>query len=223
MNAAQPLETGAVINGIDIRQHLKIVHWQVKRMGAARRVEWQRGALSYDDLVQAGTLGLVRAAELFEPGRGNTFFTYAHRWVWQFVQRELMNKLSVIRVPVWKQERLRKAGVQVRPSVRSMDLQLLDSSDATMHDVVPDQAIPHPDVLAGRASDVRYADRLMTEAKLNPKERRVLVLRFERDLTLEQVGSELSLTRERIRQIEGGAIAKLQRAHQRLERETLRT
>ena len=56
--------------------------------------------LDFEDLVQEGNFGLFRAAELYDPGKGTRFSTYACMWIVQFLSRAVDNKARAIRLPV---------------------------------------------------------------------------------------------------------------------------
>ena len=55
--------------------------------------------IAYDDLVQEGSIGLLRAIEKFEPALGFKFSTYASTWIWQAVTRAIANQRRTGRVP----------------------------------------------------------------------------------------------------------------------------
>ena len=60
------------------------------------------------DLISEGNLGLMRAAELYDPAFGTKFSTYAAIWIKQRIHRAIANQSRVVRVPVWRSQRLRK-------------------------------------------------------------------------------------------------------------------
>src|SRR5262249_40208042 len=59
------------------------------------------GGLPLEDLVGEGNLGLLRAVEGFDPGRGTRFSTYASYWVREAIQRALVNPARTIRIPAY--------------------------------------------------------------------------------------------------------------------------
>ena len=75
-----------------IERNLRLVHSLAQRYRG-------RGA-AYDDLVQEGTIGLVRAVERFDHRRGLKFSTYAVWWIREAVQSAVMNQGRTVRLPV---------------------------------------------------------------------------------------------------------------------------
>lgn len=192
---------------IRVEEHDRLIHSVLKR-GPYARIGSNCG-VEYDDLLQEGRLGLMRARETWDPELG-AWATYAVHWLRAFVQRYLANHGATVRVPYYQQERRRKAGEPVRAQVCSLDAQTgTDGELGTYHDVLP---APEAD-RRGEALPVTSLDALIASTPgLTMREIRVLRLRAA-DHTLEEVGGELRITRERTRQIETGAIAWIRIVH----------
>ena len=200
--------------------------------------------LPFLDLIQEGNLGLMKAAEKFEPDRGFKFSTYATWWIRQSITRAIADQGRTIRIPVHLVEhinRVRKtAGELLRKNGReptaeeiavrlemepdrvrellqlaqepvSLETPVGEEEDAHLEDFIQDEEAGVPVDEAGRQLLRRE---LMNVLKsLTPREERVIALRFGledgRARTLEELGREFNVTRERVRQIEAKALRKL--------------
>ena len=60
------------------------------------------------DLISEGNIGLIRAAELYNPKFGTRFVTYASVWIKQRIHRAITSQARAVRIPVWRSQRLRK-------------------------------------------------------------------------------------------------------------------
>lgn len=92
------IERGVTAMDILIRSNIRLVRAVVVR---------HEGRLEYEDAMSFGLLGLIRAAQKFEPGRGK-FSTYAVWWIRQALSRGAHDTASLIRLPVHQAETNRK-------------------------------------------------------------------------------------------------------------------
>ncbi len=80
----------------------------------AKRYQREDSGMTLTDLIQEGTIGLVRAVEKFDYRRGHRFSTYATLWIRQAVGRALADKGRIVRLPVTVADRVRKLEIAER-------------------------------------------------------------------------------------------------------------
>lgn len=83
-----------------IRHNMGLVH------SVARRYGWSN--IPIEDLVQEGSIGLLKAIERFDYAQGAAFSTYATWWIRPFISRYVVNHTQTIRLPVWMHLRINK-------------------------------------------------------------------------------------------------------------------
>jgi RNA polymerase sigma factor (sigma-70 family) len=174
--------------------------------------------LDRDDLDQAAVLGLMRAAQLFDPRRGVKFTTYATWWCRQFVRRAIENEAKTIRLPAHV---LQSLGRRARAHARGE--QLLQPSECesaalralwfTAPDEDEEQSFEPADDADGpgeltQRSELGHAVRDAI-GKLPERLRTIIERRFgigcEKE-NLREIGERLGVSRERVRQLETHAL-----------------
>ncbi len=203
--------------------------------------------LDFEDLEQAGMIGMLTAAERYDINANTEFSTYAVWWIKQAISREIIDNGYTIRIPVHKMEQIQKVTRLNSEYLAESDyhkrIEMISSASGLSEELVEeclqlsDQFVRTVslDLPVGENEDtpltemISYLEEQSTEDlliqgamkeqikdlidSLRPREQQVIRLRFGfddgRERTLEEVGKELGVTRERIRQIETKALNKL--------------
>jgi RNA polymerase sigma-32 factor len=228
------------------------------RLAIAMAAKFRRYGAPMNDLIQEASLGLMKAADKFDPDRGVRFSTYAVWWIKASIQDYVMRNWSLVRTGSTSSQKalffnLRRVQARLEREAESQGERLdphqlrqliasqigvpladvemmegrLSGSDFSLNatqasgeegrewiEALEDDAPQASDRVADAHDQVALRGWLAgAMGSLTPRERFIISERKLRDetRTLESLGEELHLSKERVRQLEAGAFTKMRR------------
>ena len=157
--------------------------------------QYRSELLSTDDLISEGSIGLMKAADKFDPSRGKPFVTFAA----PFIRKSIEDAISRVtgEVPVMSTDE---------------SLPIGSNNNFTLLNVLEDTGAPKTDAILEQNS---LSDEMATAiSTLNEREQAVIRRYFgieSQRMTMAEIGEELGLKRERVRQIRDKAVRKLKK------------
>jgi RNA polymerase sigma-32 factor len=211
-------------------------------------LEYRRWGLPMEDIVQEGNIGLLKAADRFDPDRGCRLATYAAYWIRAEIREHVARCYRIVRLGSSKSERralrvYRKThekdpavlaelsgltearAAELLPLLMSRDVSLerppTDDGIAPMEKLASPEVSPEEETCAADERD--YLARALRQAvsELSPRERRIVRQRWLTDspVTLEQLGVAFGVSKERVRQIEERAKKRMRARIEEITRE----
>lgn len=224
-------------NKIESRNKLVVNNIGLVYMVAEKRRNIH-SSFTFNDLVQEGTIGMMKGIEKFDINKNTSFSTYIYYWIVQQIDRSLINKGHLIRLPahIWEKiNRLTNIENSYNNSNTDLDINTLCdevkitkdqynkisyykkkhysfTSYIELQDLIPSGNPSVEDIVTSKALKENLNQVLNT---LSLREKEILELRFglktQEPKTLQEIGNQYNLTRERIRQIESKALKQMRK------------
>jgi RNA polymerase primary sigma factor len=185
--------------------------------------QYQNQGLDFPDLIAEGNFGLMKAIKNFDWNKDLRFISYAVWWVKQSILQSLNDNARTIRLPVNVVQDLHRAkraiesngGVldvkfQSLPSMIDLDMNINEEGD-TLFDIIKNEDADMPDEIYN-SKDLLKSKLMGLLTSLDEREKVIIEDYFGitgSPRTLEDIGGDFNLTKERVRQIKEKALRKL--------------
>jgi RNA polymerase sigma-32 factor len=222
------------------------------RLVISMAAKYKNYGLPIGDLIQEGNIGLMVAAERFEPDRALRFSTYASWWIRSQIQDYILRNWSIVRTGTTSAQKslffnLRKLRAQIegkneqqtlghdgRKKIadelgvklkdvetmeqrfargdRSLNAKIGEDGVTEWQNIMPDDGPSPEDIVIGLTTAQNRSDLLNKSlAHLSQREQKIIRERHltEETVTLEKLGQELGISKERVRQLESRAMDKM--------------
>ena len=224
------------------------------RLAVSSALKYKKFGLPVSDLIQEANVGLMQAADKFDPDRDVRFSTYSAWWIKAAIQEYILRNWSMVRIGSTSSQRklffnLRRLkskleeqssslpfdnmseeiAKQLEVPVRDVDYMsgrleksdqslnaiAFDESGVELQDLLADER-PNPEVILSGSTDAKIRADIISRAmaELSPREYTIIKRRRLSDekVTLESLGQEFGVSKERVRQLEARALGSIKDA-----------
>ena len=214
------------------------------RLVVSRAKRFLNKGLEFNDLIQEGNLGLIRAVDKYDPAKDVKVSTYATWWIDQAIRRAIANKAKIVRIPIhiqdvcneiYKSMSILSQKLGKTPTIEEIskdtgleEEQISGILTSALHQVgLTDEVstgVTYEDILADNTTEsmvsathktlLRDHTQLLL-SRLIPRNEMIIRMRYGigevNNMTLEEIGNIVGLTKTRIRNIQNEALGKFKK------------
>lgn len=167
--------------------------------------------MDIEDLINEGNMGLMHAAEKFDPSLGNRFSTYAVWWIKASIQKAIRETSKGIRFPSNKYDEMMKSKWNFASLDKKIDSD--EDEETTLASFIKDERIKSPEDEYWEQESTSQLIQMVS--MLDENEQTVIKKRYGLDgtepMSLSEVGTLMGYSKERIRQLEKRALIELKK------------